>query len=115
MSVLVRGELSVGHQPFCATDSVDPLADITEEQSDKEISRAIGDELRRAREALGWSQKQLVARLPRESVNGRFCPTSMALVTSASSGCSNFAGRSVWTLLHWCVEPFSGRVSTCRT
>lgn len=64
MSVLVRGKPSVGHQPFCASDSVDPLADATEEQLDKEISRAIGDELRRAREALGWSQRQLVARLP---------------------------------------------------
>jgi transcriptional regulator with XRE-family HTH domain len=34
------------------------------EPSDKMISRAIGEELRRARETLGWSRGQLVARLP---------------------------------------------------
>lgn len=32
--------------------------------SDKVVSRAVGEELRRAREALGWSRGQLVARLP---------------------------------------------------
>lgn len=32
--------------------------------SEKTISRAIGEELRRAREATGWSRLQLVARLP---------------------------------------------------
>jgi transcriptional regulator with XRE-family HTH domain len=32
--------------------------------SEKTISRAIGEELRRAREATGWSRGQLVARLP---------------------------------------------------
>lgn len=31
---------------------------------DKVISRAVGEELRRTREALGWSRGQLVARLP---------------------------------------------------
>jgi transcriptional regulator with XRE-family HTH domain len=31
---------------------------------DKVISRAVGDELRRTREALGWSRLQLVMRLP---------------------------------------------------
>lgn len=35
-----------------------------EEVTDKTLSRAIGDELRRAREATGWSRWQLVARLP---------------------------------------------------
>jgi transcriptional regulator with XRE-family HTH domain len=34
------------------------------EVSEKTISRAIGEELRRAREAAGWSRLQLVARLP---------------------------------------------------
>ncbi len=34
------------------------------ELSDKVISRAIGEELRRAREALGWSRGHLVSRLP---------------------------------------------------
>jgi transcriptional regulator with XRE-family HTH domain len=34
------------------------------ELSDKVISRAIGEELRRAREATGWSRLQLVSRLP---------------------------------------------------
>jgi transcriptional regulator with XRE-family HTH domain len=34
------------------------------EPSDKVISRALGEELRRAREALGWSRLELVARLP---------------------------------------------------
>jgi transcriptional regulator with XRE-family HTH domain len=31
---------------------------------DKAISRAIGEELRRARDAIGWTRAQLVARLP---------------------------------------------------
>lgn len=34
------------------------------EPNGKAISRAIGEELRRAREAVGWSRRQLVARLP---------------------------------------------------
>ena len=34
------------------------------EPSDKMISRAVGEELRRAREALGWSRGHLVSRLP---------------------------------------------------
>ena len=34
------------------------------EVSEKTISRAIGEELRRAREAAGWSRLQLVSRLP---------------------------------------------------
>lgn len=39
---------------------MDPQGAVTE----KVISRAIGEELRRAREANGWSRGQLVARLP---------------------------------------------------
>lgn len=35
-----------------------------DEVTEKAISRAIGEELRRAREANGWSRSQLVARLP---------------------------------------------------
>jgi transcriptional regulator with XRE-family HTH domain len=38
----------------------DPRTDASE----KAVSRAIGEELRRAREAKGWSRAQLVARLP---------------------------------------------------
>lgn len=34
------------------------------EPSDKVISRALGEELRRAREACGWSRLQLVSQLP---------------------------------------------------
>jgi transcriptional regulator with XRE-family HTH domain len=34
------------------------------EPSDLDISRALGEELRRTREALGWSRMQLVERLP---------------------------------------------------
>jgi transcriptional regulator with XRE-family HTH domain len=41
-----------------------PQADARAEQSEKAISRAIGEELRRTREARGWSRGQLVARLP---------------------------------------------------
>jgi transcriptional regulator with XRE-family HTH domain len=41
-------------------DGVDTRTDVT----DKTISRAMGEELRRAREAKGWSRGQLVARLP---------------------------------------------------
>lgn len=35
-----------------------------DELSDKMISRALGEELRRTREARGWSRTQLVERLP---------------------------------------------------
>jgi transcriptional regulator with XRE-family HTH domain len=38
--------------------------DARTEQSEKAISRAIGEELRRTREARGWSRGHLVARLP---------------------------------------------------
>lgn len=41
-----------------------PTLDVQSDLSDKVISRAIGDELRRAREALGWSRGHLVSRLP---------------------------------------------------
>jgi transcriptional regulator with XRE-family HTH domain len=34
------------------------------EESDKIITRAIGEELRRARETIGWSRTEFVARLP---------------------------------------------------
>jgi transcriptional regulator with XRE-family HTH domain len=39
---------------------MEPQGEVTE----RVISRAIGEELRRAREALGWSRSQLVAELP---------------------------------------------------
>jgi transcriptional regulator with XRE-family HTH domain len=39
---------------------MEPQGDVTE----KVISRAVGEELRRAREEKGWSRAQLVARLP---------------------------------------------------
>ena len=39
---------------------MEPKGDVTE----KTISRAIGEELRRTREATGWSRLQLVSRLP---------------------------------------------------
>lgn len=38
--------------------------DVTHDQTEKVISRAIGEELRREREALGWSRAQLVALMP---------------------------------------------------
>jgi transcriptional regulator with XRE-family HTH domain len=41
-----------------------PSADVQDEVTEKTISRALGEELRRAREAKGWSRAQLVARLP---------------------------------------------------
>jgi transcriptional regulator with XRE-family HTH domain len=40
------------------------VADAPGEVTEKVISRAIGEELRRAREATGWSRLQLVSRLP---------------------------------------------------
>lgn len=40
------------------------MATASSEASEKAISRAIGEELRRAREACGWSRLQFVARLP---------------------------------------------------
>jgi transcriptional regulator with XRE-family HTH domain len=39
-------------------------ADARDEAAEKTISRAMGEELRRAREAKGWSRTQLAARLP---------------------------------------------------
>jgi transcriptional regulator with XRE-family HTH domain len=38
--------------------------DAPDDPTEKTISRAIGEELRRAREATGWSRLQLVSRLP---------------------------------------------------
>jgi transcriptional regulator with XRE-family HTH domain len=38
--------------------------DSPRDESEKAISRALGEELRRAREAKGWSRAQLVSRLP---------------------------------------------------
>ncbi|GAB1516809.1 helix-turn-helix domain-containing protein [Actinophytocola sp. KF-1] len=38
--------------------------DIRDEKTTTAIARALGDELRRAREAVGWSRAQFVARLP---------------------------------------------------
>jgi transcriptional regulator with XRE-family HTH domain len=40
------------------------VAEAPSDPFDKAISRTIGEELRRAREALGWSRVQLVAQLP---------------------------------------------------
>jgi transcriptional regulator with XRE-family HTH domain len=40
------------------------VSDAPAEITEKVISRAIGEELRRAREATGWSRLQLVSRLP---------------------------------------------------
>lgn len=40
------------------------LVDVTEERRNKAISRALGEELRRRREALGWTRAWLVALLP---------------------------------------------------
>jgi transcriptional regulator with XRE-family HTH domain len=44
--------------------SAPQAVDAQSETSEKVISRAIGEELRRAREACGWSRLQLVSRLP---------------------------------------------------
>lgn len=45
-------------------ESVDDPFDILDEETAQIIARAIGDELRRVREARGWSRTQFVARLP---------------------------------------------------
>ncbi len=45
----------------------DHIADIVEEKSRDAFARAIGEELRRAREALGWSRVQLSRRLPSDN------------------------------------------------
>lgn len=45
------------------TDSLDPL-DVTDEATASAIARALGEELRRAREARGWSRAFFVKRLP---------------------------------------------------
>jgi transcriptional regulator with XRE-family HTH domain len=50
--------MHVRARPSC--DLVDALGEL----SDKAVSRAIGEELRRTREARGWSRDQLVKRLP---------------------------------------------------
>lgn len=40
------------------------MVDVPAQPSDRAISRALGEELRRTREGRGWSRGQLVARLP---------------------------------------------------
>lgn len=45
-------------------ESENRLIDIRDEKTASAIARALGDELRRAREAGGWSRAQFVARLP---------------------------------------------------
>jgi transcriptional regulator with XRE-family HTH domain len=54
----------VSHQPSIASDAEGLLEDVSEERWNRAVSRAIGDELRRAREARGWSRDYLVKRLP---------------------------------------------------
>jgi len=44
--------------------SAPSVADLQGEVAERVISRAIGEELRRAREAMGWSRGHLVSRLP---------------------------------------------------
>jgi transcriptional regulator with XRE-family HTH domain len=44
--------------------SADPVVDSRGVPSDRTIGRAIGEELRRRREARGWSREQLCKRLP---------------------------------------------------
>lgn len=48
------------------TNSATQLAAVSENRVDKALSRAIGEELRRAREVNGWSRGYLAARLPSE-------------------------------------------------
>jgi transcriptional regulator with XRE-family HTH domain len=55
----VTVSVSEGPQVSAVPDSADQA-----EPSDKMISRAIGEELRRVREALGWSRLHLVSLLP---------------------------------------------------
>lgn len=45
------------------TGSVEPL-DVTDELTASAIARALGEELRRAREGRGWSRASFVKRLP---------------------------------------------------
>ncbi|MFI7675154.1 helix-turn-helix domain-containing protein [Actinophytocola sp. NPDC049390] len=47
-----------------ATDSENRPLDVLDEQTTAAIARALGDELRRVREAKGWSRTQFVTRLP---------------------------------------------------
>lgn len=61
MSVHTRVPPSTNGQQ---TDSVTGSATVADERFDKALSRAIGEELRRAREAYGWSRGYLVAQLP---------------------------------------------------
>ncbi len=47
-----------------AAETVVDILDLQDEKTAKAVARAIGEELRRAREALGWSRGYLVSRLP---------------------------------------------------
>lgn len=64
MSTTLREQRSMTNQPLRVPDSEAPLEKVSTEQWNRTISRAIGDELRRAREARGWSREQLVSQLP---------------------------------------------------
>jgi hypothetical protein len=60
----VRGELDVSDLEAGAAGSTYAPLDFSNECMENEVSRAVGEELRRTREVRGWSRAQLVARLP---------------------------------------------------
>jgi hypothetical protein len=47
-----------------ASGSMNAPLDFSSDHMEKEVSRAVGEEMRRMREVRGWSRAQLVARLP---------------------------------------------------
>lgn len=64
MSVRLRVQPNVGDVVSGALGLVTPAVDVSEEWSEKAVSLAIGEELRRAREVRGWSRAHLVTMLP---------------------------------------------------
>lgn len=53
-----------GHVPALASDGRTGLMDTQDEVTDRAFARILGQEIRRAREARGWTRAQLVERLP---------------------------------------------------
>lgn len=52
------------HVPALASDGRSGLVDAQDEVTDRAFARILGQEIRRAREARGWTRAQLVERLP---------------------------------------------------
>lgn len=60
----VQAQHRANHQQSTVDEPVDAAEDVFRVRWNHSVSRALGEELRRAREVKGWSRQQLAARLP---------------------------------------------------